>query len=117
SLITLRDASYPRRLAERLDVPPPVLFLYGNAPLLDSPLFAVANSNGASEPALAAGDRAAEAALAAGWSLVTGHNRIPYQRPALAVRRNGGRILYVLDRGLRQGFGGDLSRALFPAAR
>jgi hypothetical protein len=117
NLVTLLDASYPQRLVQRLDTPPPVLFLYGNPALLDRPLFAVANSNGAAEPALAAGDQAAEAALAAGWSLVTGHNRIPYQRPALAVRRNGGQICYVLDRGMIRGFGGDLSRALFPAAR
>jgi hypothetical protein len=33
------------------------------------------------------------------------------------MRRNGGRVCYVLDRGIVEAFGGDLSRALFPAAR
>ncbi len=117
TLTTVLDGSYPSRLTDRMDDPPPALFLYGNAELLTRPLFAVAQSNGASEAALAAGDRAAEETLAAGWSLVTGHNRVGYQRPALAVRRNSGRICYVLDRGLLQGFGNNLQRALFPAAR
>ena len=81
------------------------------------PLFAVANSNGASEEALASTDRAAETAMAAGLHPVTGHNRQAYQRPALVARRNGGRVCYVLDRGLLEAFGNDLSRELFPAAR
>ena len=117
SLVTIVDASYPARLAERLDEAPPALFLYGNHELLTQNLFAVANSNGAPEEALAAADSATETAVEAGWILATGHNRPAYQRPALASRRNGGRVLYVLDRGLLHGFGGDLTRALFPAAR
>lgn len=117
ALLTCNDATYPRRLFERMDDPPAVLFAYGNASLLQSPLFAVANSNGAPEDLLAAGDRAVEDRIAGGWALVTGHNRIGYQRPALAARRNGGKICYVLDRGLVRGFGNDLTQALFPAAR
>jgi hypothetical protein len=117
SLITFQDAAYPARLHERLEDPPPALFAYGAMDLLSQNLFAAANSNGAPEAALSAVDSACETAVEAGWSLVTGHNRPGYQRPALAVRRNGGRIVYVLDRGLLHGFGGDLTRALFPAAR
>lgn len=116
-LLTSLDAAYPRRLLESLDDPPPVLYAYGRLDLLDAPLFAVANSNGASEEAMAACDRAAAAALSNGWWPITGHNRVPYQRPALVSRRNGGRVCYVLDRGMFEAFGGDLRRELFPAAR
>jgi predicted Rossmann fold nucleotide-binding protein DprA/Smf involved in DNA uptake len=116
-LLTIMDAAYPKRLFESLDHPPPVLYTYGTLDLADAPLFAVANSNGAGEDALAACDRAAEAAIARGWWPVTGHNRVPYQRPALVSRRNGGRVCYVLDRGMFEAFGGDLRRELFPAAR
>jgi len=116
-IITLQDATYPSQLLNAMDDPPPVLYAYGRLELLSRPLFAVANSNNASEEALTATDRAAEAALRAGWHPVTGHNRIPYQRTALVARRNGGRICYVLDRGIFEAFGGDLSKELFPAAR
>lgn len=116
-LLTVLDAAYPRLLLDSLDEPPPALYAYGTVGLLETPLFAVANSNGASEAALAAADRAAEAAISRGWWPVTGHNRVPYQRPALVSRRNGGRVCYVLDRGMFEAFGGDLGRELFPAAR
>lgn len=116
-VVTIMDATYPVRLLDRMQDPPPVLLAYGNHALLNDRLFAVANSNGAREEALLAGDRAAEAALKEGWSLATGHNRVAWQRPALVMRRNGGRVCYVLDRGMLPGFGGDLSRALFTAAR
>jgi len=115
--LSILDASYPDRLSARMDSPPPVLFACGNLAVLRQPLFAIATSNGASEEALAAGDRITEIALESEWALVTGHNRVAYQRPALVMRRNGGRTCYVLDRGLIHGLGEDLSRALFPAAR
>ena len=117
SLVSMVDAAYPQRLVERMAHPPAILFVYGNAALLERSLIAIANSNGARETALTLGDRAVEAAAAEGWALVTGHNRIEYQRPALAAKRNGMGICYVLDRGIIEGFGGDLTRDLFPAAR
>src|SRR5689334_21326318 len=88
SLISSLDASYPVRFSERLSDPPSVLFSYGNGGLLNGRLMAIANSNKTSEDALARGDRVVEAAIAEGWTVVTGHNRIQYQRPALAARRN-----------------------------
>lgn len=117
SVLTLLDAIYPPRLLQNMDDPPSVLYAYGRLDLLEGPLFAVANSNDAPEEALAAGDAAASAALAYGWSPVTGHNRPAYQRPALVARRSGARICYLLDRGLLEAFGDDLTRELFPAAR
>jgi predicted Rossmann fold nucleotide-binding protein DprA/Smf involved in DNA uptake len=117
TLITISEALYPVKLQQRLDEPPPILYAYGNSALLTLPLFAVANSNNASEGALASADAASALALDCGWSPVTGHNRFAYQRPALAARRTGGRVCYVLDRGLLNAFGNDLSKQLFPAAR
>jgi predicted Rossmann fold nucleotide-binding protein DprA/Smf involved in DNA uptake len=117
TVVTLLDAVYPARLLERLDDPPSVLYAYGNLALLESRLFAVANSNGIPDQVLSLTDQAAEAALEAGWWPVTGHNRPAYQRPALVSRRMGGRVCYVLDRGILEAFGGDLSKDLFPAAR
>jgi DNA processing protein len=116
-MVTVQDATYPSRLLNAMENPPPVLYAYGRLELLNRPLFAVANSNDASEEFLALGDKAAEAALQAAWYPVTGHNRIPYQRTALVARRSGSHICYVLDRGIFEAFGGDLSKELFPAAR
>jgi len=87
AVLTLLDATYPARLLEQLDNPPPVLYAYGSMDLASKPLFAVANSNGAGEEALAACDQAAAIALERGWHPVTGHNRQAYQRPALVARR------------------------------
>ncbi len=116
-LVTLLDATYPQRLLDVMSEPPSALYLYGNRSILDVATFAVANSNGAPESALAAGDECAEKAIAAGETLVTGHNRIQYQRPALVAKREGGRTCYILDRGILEAFDGDLSKGLFPAAR
>jgi hypothetical protein len=115
-VLTLQDATYPARLRERLPDPPPVLYAYGAENALDRPTFAAANSNGAPEAALAASDRAAATLVEKRWTPVTGHNRPAYQRTALVARRGGGRVCYVLDRGLLEAFDGDLTRQLFPAA-
>lgn len=116
-VITFLDAAYPPRLHRRMEEPPPVLYVFGNLELLSQPLFAIANSNGASEEALAYGDVAAQAAMDCGWTPVTGHNRAAYQRPALVARRSSKPVCYILDRGLLEAFGGDLSKDLFAAAR
>ncbi|MCC6730087.1 MAG: hypothetical protein IT208_12185 [Chthonomonadales bacterium] len=116
-VVTLLDATYPRALLSRLDDPPPVVFASGDLSVLERPLFAVATSNDAPEAALRAGDAAAEAAVAAGWAPLTGHNRVAYQRPALVARRHGAPIGFVLDRGIAEAFGGDYRRDLFAALR
>lgn len=115
-VLTASDALFPRRLLERLADPPAVLYAYGTLDVLSKPTFAVANSNAASESALALSDAAAESLVRAGWRPVTGHNRPAYQRTALAALRFGSPVCYVLDRGLLEAFEGDLRRELFPAA-
>ena len=114
---TVLDASYPRSLVERLADPPPALYLYGAPGLLNRPLFAVANSNGAPESALAATDALARIAVQLGIAPVTGTNRPAYQRPALVARRAGSPVCYVLDRGLLDEFGGQLGIEPVRAAR
>lgn len=111
------DDDYPTAVLRRMASPPPVLMLYGWVRLLREPLFAVACSNGAPEADMAAIDAAAAVAVDAGWRPATGHNRAPYQRAALAARRFGAPVCYVLDRNLLEGFAGDLRRELFGAAR
>ncbi len=117
TLINYLEAMYPQKLIQHLVDPPPALFAYGNMAIFSLPLFALANSNGASEGALASSDAAAAVAMDCGWLPVTGHNRYAYQRTALVARRTGGRVLYVLDRGLFSAFGKNLDQDLFPAAR
>lgn len=116
-VLTITDATYPSRLLRGCPKPPPVVYAFGALEVLAARVFAVANSNDAGEEDLAAADRAAAVAIEEGWTPVTGHNRIPYQRTALVARRQGARVCYVMDRGLRHGFGGDLTRDLFAAAR
>jgi hypothetical protein len=116
-IITRMDAAYPAKLIQRIPQPPPILTLYGNTRLLEAHLFCTANSNHAPETALAACDTHFQTLLQQGAAPVTGHNRIPYQRAALAARRHGAPVAYILDRGLLTAFSGDLTRDLFPAAR
>ena len=116
-VLTFQDASYPYRLLEYISCPPPVLYMYGSYDILNHATFAIANSNKSPEPALNAGDAACLKSLNAGETLITGHNRPEYQRPALVAKREGGRTCYILDRGILEAFGGDLTRGLFPAAR
>src|SRR5438093_7995022 len=72
NLLTILDATYPPQLSQRLEDAPPVIFAYGNLGLLARRKFAVANSNGAPEEALAAADSATETAIESGFVLVTG---------------------------------------------
>jgi hypothetical protein len=117
SILTQADAAYPSRLVETLEEPPAALFAYGQIGLLQRQTFAVACSNKSSDESLTAVERAVDEKLESGKILITGHNRVEYQRPALVAKRVGAPVCYVLDRGLLEAFGGDLSRELFPAAR
>jgi len=117
SVVTLLDAAYPARLTRWMSPSPPVLYLRGDAALLNSPLIAVANSNGASASAVRATDAAVSQALDAGFTPVTGHNRPEYQQAALVARRRGAPVCYVLDRGLVTVLENRDDTALFHAAR
>lgn len=107
---------YPERLAARRYAPPAV-YMLGNPGVLEGRTIASAVSNGAPASALEALDAWLACAVARGATVVTGHNREAYRRAALAGLRMGGRVAYVLDRGLIDAFDPHLRRSLFPAAR
>ncbi|HLK55428.1 MAG TPA: hypothetical protein VKU00_02625 [Chthonomonadaceae bacterium] len=124
-LLTLESATYPARLEHNDDAPPPILYALGNAALLSAPqpppearfTFTVAISNGATPAILARQDEIATALVAAGGVPVTGHDRSPFKRLALAAQRRNRPILYVFDRGLREALGPEFDRPPFAAAR
>lgn len=121
-VLTPESAAYPGRLERHDDAPPPILYCLGRLALLDAPpaggfTFTIAVSNGAGAPTLDRQDTIAGELVRAGGIPVTGHDRAPYQRLALAAQRQDRPVIYVLDRGLRETFGPDLDRPPFAAAR
>lgn len=115
--VTAADAHYPA-LVEQMDPDPPgVLFLYGNLRLLDAKTFAVLASRGSLPRDLDAIERLAEEGVLAGEVLVSGHDRLEYQRSAVVPLRWGAPRILVLDRGLFQVLGENLKDEAFRAAR
>lgn len=116
-VVTNADAQYPRQI-EALDSDPPgVLYVYGNARLLDARTFAVLSSRGASDDELAWMEKTAEERVLAGEALVGGHDTPEYQRSSVVPLRWGAPRILVLDRGLFQALGPDLRQEPFAAAR
>lgn len=119
--LTCDSLTYPARVERFDDAPPPVLYALGCLGLLEPAptrfTFTTALSNGASAEALETQDRIATALAAAGGIVVTGHDRPPYQRLALAAQRQGLSVIYLLDRGLREALGPEFDRPPFAAAR
>ena len=116
-LLTVVDAGYPERIEAMDPDPPSVLFLYGNARLLQAPTFAVLASRGTAPPDLERIDRLTEEGVLNGETLVTGHDRPEYQRSAIVPLRWGAPRVLVLDRGLFGVLGPDLKDEAFRAAR
>lgn len=124
-VLTVASATYPMRLERNEEIPPPILYTLGNATLVDPPrkgpparfTFTVAVSNGASTAVLSRLDEIASDLAQRGGVPVTGHDRTPYQRLALAAQRRNLPILYVFDRGLREALGPEFDRPPFAAAR
>lgn len=100
TICAFEDAAYPAWLSRWLTEPPPVLYARGDLKLLDRPLIAVANSNGAPSVASDLTERAVSVAIEQGFAPVTGHNRPEYQLPALVACRKRAPCCYVLDRGI-----------------
>lgn len=123
-VLTVEGAAYPSRLEQRDDAPPPILYALGNLDLLqtepESPTrftFTIAVSNGATSATLARQDEIASELIGQGGIPVTGHDRTPYKRLALAAQRQNCPTIYVLDRGLREALGPEFDRLLFATAR
>lgn len=83
SLITAADAHYPAMVEEMDPDPPGVLFLYGNARLLEARTFCVLASRSTLPADLELIERLTEEAVLEGEVLVTGHDRPEYQRSAV----------------------------------
>jgi DNA processing protein len=116
-LVTLADASYPS-LLESIDPDPPgVLYLYGQAWLLDGRTFAVLSSRKSSEDSLRQIEALAEQGVLNGEILVAGHDTPEYQRSAVVPLRWGAPRILVLDQGMKKVLGADLKEEAFRIAR
>lgn len=115
--VTAADEGYPHHLEQLMTDPPGVLYLYGNARLLNTMSFCVLSSRKASEAQLKLLERLTEDGVLAGETLVSGHDTPEYQRSAVVPLRWGAPRILVLDVGLFQGMGPDLSEEPFRAAR
>lgn len=116
-IVTVGDEPYPDQI-EELDVDPPgVLFLYGNARLLQAQTFAVMGSRKSPGAALDRLEQWAEDGVLAGEVLIAGHDTPEYQRAAVVPLRYGAPRVLVLDRGFHEAMGQDLSEEPFGAAR
>ncbi len=124
-LLTLNESGYPLRLEQNDPVPPPLLYALGSLdalafrPNADPPqfTFALALSNDPAPESLDRQDELARLLGERGGTAVTGHDRLPYQRLALAMQRLNKPTVFVLDRGLRKTMGVRFEAPLFPAAR
>ncbi|MGV3616368.1 MAG: hypothetical protein ACO1SV_13635 [Fimbriimonas sp.] len=117
SLITAADAHYPAMVEEMDPDPPGVLFLYGNARLLEARTFCVLASRGTLPADLELIERLTEEGVLEGEVLVTGHDRPEYQRSAVVPLRWGSPRILCLDRGLFRVLGEDLRDEAFRTAR
>lgn len=117
TLVTAADAHYPARLEQIDPDPPPVLFLHGNARLLETRTFAVLSSRNTAPAGLREIERLAEEGVLAGEVLATGHDTPEYQASAVVPLRFGAPRILVLDRGLFAALGENLDQEPFRAAR
>ena len=79
--------------------------------------FSIAVSNGADNATLKRMEAMATVLVQRGCVPVTGHDRTPYKRLALAAQRQNRPVIYVMDRGLRDALGPAFDRPPFAEAR
>jgi DNA processing protein len=117
SVVTAADAHYPASIEEMDSDPPGVLFIYGNARLLESKSFCVLSSRNSLPADLDLIEALTEQGVLQSEVLVTGHDRPEYQRSAVVPLRWGAPRILCLDRGMLQVLGPDLKDEAFRAAR
>jgi DNA processing protein len=117
TVVTAADVHYPQTIEEMDSDPPGVLFLYGNAKLLDTSTFCVLSSRNTLPAELELIEQYTEQGVLNSEVLVTGHDRPEYQRSAVVPLRWGSPRILCLDRGLFNVLGPDLRSEAFRAAR
>ncbi len=118
-LFDIGSAAYPSYLEAYDSFPPPVVYARGNLSLLEPTVtkrFAILVSNNPTPAILQKLNEITEALCHAGGIVVTGHDRLPYKRAALAAQHVNRPILYVLDQGLRCALGKNFDKVLFAEA-
>ncbi len=123
-VLSIESLTYPLKLQNYTDIPPPIIYYTGSVDLLRETnsekkafTFTIAVSNGMGQQRLALQDKIAEKLILSGGIVVTGHDRLPYQRLALSAQRLNRPSVFVLDRGLREALGSNFDRVPFAAAR
>lgn len=116
-VVTAADDHYPFHIEYMDPDPPGMLFLYGNARLMNTQTFSVLSSRKAPPKALEAIEWFAEDGVLAGETLVSGHDTPEYQRSAVVPLRWGAPRILVLDTGFFNALGSDLSQEPFHSAR
>lgn len=114
--LSFMDAAYPAAL-EAMPEPPPLLFLYGNHALLQTPTCALLASRTIAAQGLHELERLAESLLTQGFTPIVSATQPAYQRALLSAVRHHAPYLLVLDRGLLQAFGEDLRKEPLRQAR
>lgn len=117
SWLTMADAGFPERLDAFDPEPPAILFFYGNLSLLKRKTFCVLASRAATPRHLDQIEKRAEEGILDGEVLVSGTNRIEYQRSAVVPLRWGAPRILCLDQGFFHVLGEQLKDEAFPAAR
>jgi DNA processing protein len=115
--VTSLDPTYPHLIEEMDPDPPGILYLFGNARLLEGQTFCVLNSRLAYPADLDLMERLCEEAVLNSEVLVSGHDKLTYQRTAVVPLRWGSPRILCLDRGVFAVLGSDLRQEAFSAAR
>jgi predicted Rossmann fold nucleotide-binding protein DprA/Smf involved in DNA uptake len=100
------DATFPRHWLRRADPPPPFVYSYGGAELIELPTVAMLGSRTVTGESVTAAVHVARAAAQTGAALVVGGMKATHRIAAMASRAAGAPRIIVLDRGVFAAFGG-----------
>ena len=109
TLISSADAHYPPMVEQMDPDPPGILFLYGNARLLEANTFCVLSSRNSRPADLDLIEKLSEEGVLRSEVLVSGHDKPEYKRSAIVPLRWGSPRILCLDRGLFTALGSELS--------
>lgn len=111
------ESGYPQSIEELVADPPGLLFVHGNTKLLAKPTFCVLSSRKSSLAQLDEIEKRVEEGVMSRQILVAGHDTPEYQRAAVVPLRWGAPRVLVLDSGMFDTLGENLSEEPFRAAR